>query len=110
MKTEGAKPRKRIPGFSILDLLIIYLNFRNLPLTLIICSQIPIAILGGRIGVVVFHTAGLRLESFDEMPAVVKTEIRSNWPVFQSAPPPDDTRPSMTSWDQFKRWKGEKRD
>jgi Cu(I)/Ag(I) efflux system membrane protein CusA/SilA len=34
----------------LVDLLIIYLNFRNLPLTLIIFSQIPIAVFGGMIG------------------------------------------------------------
>jgi Cu(I)/Ag(I) efflux system membrane protein CusA/SilA len=39
-----------IPIVILLDLLIIYLNFRNLPLTLIIFSQIPIAIAGGMIG------------------------------------------------------------
>jgi Cu(I)/Ag(I) efflux system membrane protein CusA/SilA len=39
-----------IPIVIIVDLLIIYLNFRNLPLTLIIFSQIPIAIFGGMIG------------------------------------------------------------
>ena len=39
-----------IPIVIVLDLLIIYLNFRNLPLTLIIFSQIPIAIFGGMIG------------------------------------------------------------
>lgn len=74
-----------------------------------VSKWLPWMKMGGRIGVVVFHTAGLRLESFDEMPEVVKTEIRTNWPVFQSAPPPDDARPSMTSWDQFKRWKSGKK-
>lgn len=44
-----------IPIVIILDLLIIYLNFRNLPLTLIIFSQIPIAILGGMIGLGIFQ-------------------------------------------------------
>jgi Cu(I)/Ag(I) efflux system membrane protein CusA/SilA len=39
-----------IPIVILVDLLIIYLNFRNLPLTLIIFSQIPIAICGGMIG------------------------------------------------------------
>lgn len=39
-----------IPIVILLDLLIIYLNFRNLPLTLIIFSQIPIAFFGGMIG------------------------------------------------------------
>jgi Cu(I)/Ag(I) efflux system membrane protein CusA/SilA len=39
-----------IPIVVLLDLLIIYLNFRDLPLTSIIFSQIPIAIFGGMIG------------------------------------------------------------
>jgi Cu(I)/Ag(I) efflux system membrane protein CusA/SilA len=43
-----------IPIVILLDLLIIYLNFRNLPLTLIIFSQIPIAVFGGMIGLGVY--------------------------------------------------------
>lgn len=44
-----------IPIVILLDLLIIYLNFRNLPLTLIIFSQIPISIFGGMIGLGLFN-------------------------------------------------------
>jgi copper/silver efflux system protein len=43
-----------IPIVIFVDLLIIYLNFRNLPLALIIFSQIPIAIAGGMIGLGIF--------------------------------------------------------
>lgn len=43
-----------IPIVILVDLLIIYLNFRNLPLTLIIFSQIPIAVFGGMIGLGIF--------------------------------------------------------
>ncbi len=43
-----------IPLVILLDLLIIYLNFRNLPLTLIIFSQIPIAFFGGMIGLGIY--------------------------------------------------------
>ena len=43
-----------IPIVILVDLLIIYLNFRNLPLTLIIFSQIPIAVCGGMIGLGIF--------------------------------------------------------
>jgi copper/silver efflux system protein len=43
-----------IPIVILVDLLIIYLNFRNFPLTLIIFSQIPIAIFGGMIGLGLF--------------------------------------------------------
>ncbi|MBL9080578.1 MAG: efflux RND transporter permease subunit [Planctomycetales bacterium] len=44
-----------IPIVVLVDLLIIYLNFRNLPLTLIIFSQVPIAVCGGMIGLGVFN-------------------------------------------------------
>ncbi len=44
-----------IPIVVLLDLLIIYLNFRNLPLTLIIFSQVPIAVFGGMIGLGIFN-------------------------------------------------------
>jgi Cu(I)/Ag(I) efflux system membrane protein CusA/SilA len=43
-----------IPIVILVDLLLIYLNFRNLPLTLIVFSQIPIAIGGGMIGLGLF--------------------------------------------------------
>jgi Cu(I)/Ag(I) efflux system membrane protein CusA/SilA len=44
-----------IPIVILVDLLIIYLNFRNLPLTLIIFSQIPIAMAGGMIGLGLYN-------------------------------------------------------
>jgi Cu(I)/Ag(I) efflux system membrane protein CusA/SilA len=44
-----------IPLVIIVDLLLIYLNFRNWPLTLIIFTQIPIAFFGGMIGLGLFH-------------------------------------------------------
>lgn len=44
-----------IPIVILVDLLIIYLNFRNFPLTLIIFSQIPIAVFGGMIGLGIFQ-------------------------------------------------------
>jgi Cu(I)/Ag(I) efflux system membrane protein CusA/SilA len=43
-----------VPIVILIDLLIIYLNFRNLPLTLIIFSQIPIAVFGAMIGLGLF--------------------------------------------------------
>jgi Cu(I)/Ag(I) efflux system membrane protein CusA/SilA len=43
-----------IPLVILVNLFIIYLNFRNFPLTLIIFSQIPIAVFGGMIGLGIF--------------------------------------------------------
>jgi Cu(I)/Ag(I) efflux system membrane protein CusA/SilA len=43
-----------IPIVILVNLLLIYLNFQNFPLTLIIFSQIPIAVFGGMIGLGLF--------------------------------------------------------
>jgi hypothetical protein len=69
-----------------------------------VSKWLPWMKMGDRAGMVIFHTAGMRLNSFDEMPDEVKNEVRQNWPAFTEAPAPDDARPGMTSWDQFKRW------
>lgn len=54
--------------------------------------------MGDRDGVVIFHTAGMRLDSWDDLPDVVKNEIKENYPQYVSAPPIDDPRPNETSW------------
>lgn len=54
--------------------------------------------MGDRDGVVIFHTAGMRLDSFDDLPDVVKNEINENYPQYVSAPPLNDPRPNETSW------------
>ena len=54
--------------------------------------------MGDRDGVVIFHTAGMRLDSWDDLPDVVKDEINENYPQYVGAPPIDDARPNETSW------------
>jgi hypothetical protein len=51
----------------------------------------------------------MRLNSWDKMAEEVKAEDRQNWPTSQLALSPDDSRPSMASWDQFKCWQEEKK-
>jgi len=65
--------------------------------------------MGDRPGVVIFHTAGTRVDSIDDVPEPVRTEIKTNYPLWLQAPPLDDQRPNMTSWDQFKRHIDQKR-
>jgi hypothetical protein len=74
-----------------------------------VSKWLPWMRMGDRVGVVVFHTAGMRLNNWDELPAEVKDEVKLHWPIFQTAPPPDDSRPSMTNGDQFKRWRDEQK-
>ena len=68
-----------------------------------ISRWIPWMKMGGREGVLVFYTGGLRLNNWDEMPDKLKDEIRMNHPVYQSPPPVDDDRPNDTSWTVAKR-------
>ncbi len=69
-----------------------------------ISKFLPWMKMGDRAGVVVFHTAGLRVNGWDDVPDLIRNEVKQNWPTWQEAPPIDDARPNMTSWDQFKRW------
>jgi hypothetical protein len=69
-----------------------------------ISKWLPWMKMGDRPGVVIFHTAGMRVSGWDDVPEVVRNEVKRNWPLWQEAPPIDDARPNMTSWDQFKRW------
>ena len=57
----------------------------------------------GRTGDVYFHTAGVKLAGFDDLPAVLKDEIAANYPEYVTPPPGDDPRPNETSWTYFKK-------
>ena len=59
--------------------------------------------MGGRPGLMVFNFTGRKLPGgFDELPEVLKTEIRANFPIYEDAPPADDTRSNETTWTKFK--------
>lgn len=58
----------------------------------------------GRPGLVVINAMGNKLKSFDELPALLKTEIAANYPSYSAPPPGDDNRPNETSWTVFKKW------
>jgi hypothetical protein len=69
-----------------------------------ISKFLPWMKMGDRPGVVVFHTAGTRMSGWDDVPDIIRNEVKQNWPTWMEAPPIDDARPNMTSWDQFRRW------
>ena len=59
--------------------------------------------MGGRPGQMVFNAMGRKLPGgFEELPDVLKNEIRANYPIYEQAPPKDDTRPNETTWTKFK--------
>ncbi len=57
----------------------------------------------GRQGQMVFNATGNKLKSFDELPTVLKDEIRANYPDYVAPPPADDARPNATTWTEFKK-------
>ena len=59
--------------------------------------------MGGRSGMMIFTTVGGRLDSWDDLPDLIKKEIRANYPEYDKPPPLDDARPNVTSWSYFKQ-------
>jgi hypothetical protein len=59
--------------------------------------------MGDRVGMIYFHTAGRKLDSFDELSVTMKAEIESNYPEYAEPPALDDGRPNETSWTFFKK-------
>lgn len=65
--------------------------------------------MGDHAGLVVFHTAGMRLDNYALLPEVVRKEIEANYPKYREPPPLDDPRPNETSWTVFKKYVEQKR-
>jgi hypothetical protein len=68
-----------------------------------VSKWLPWMEMGDRVGYVIFTAIGKKLKSWDELPEVVKNEIKVNYPAYVKAPPVDDTRPNETSWTVFKK-------
>jgi hypothetical protein len=58
--------------------------------------------MSGRDGVIYMHTAGRKLNSWDELSDTMKSEIKTHYPKYTNAPPLDDPRKNMTSWKYYK--------
>lgn len=68
-----------------------------------VSQWLPWMEMGSRVGQMMFHGAGKRIGSFDELPAILRDEIEANYPIYDSPPPLDDDRPNETSWTYFKK-------
>jgi hypothetical protein len=68
-----------------------------------VSKWLPWMEMGDKSGYVIFSGVGRKLKSWDELPDVVKTEIKTNYPAYVTAPPLEDTRPNETSWTVFKK-------
>ncbi len=71
-----------------------------------VCQWLPWMEMGDRAGCLMFHGSGTSLDSFDELPSLLKNTIEQRYPTFKTPPPLDDERPNETSWKYFKKFKG----
>lgn len=55
----------------------------------------------GRDGIIYMHTAGRKLNSWDELSDTMKDEIHNHYPEYVGPPPGDDDRKNMTSWKYY---------
>ena len=68
-----------------------------------ISGWLPWMEMGDRAGLLYFHTAGRKLDSWDDLSPTMKAEIDKYFPAYRSPPPLDDQRPNETSWTYFKK-------
>lgn len=71
---------------------------------------LPWMMMEGREGVIYMHTAGRKLDSWDDMSDTMKNEIRQHYPDYVSPPPSDDPRRNETSWIYYKKVRDGERD
>lgn len=68
-----------------------------------VSGWLPWMEMGGRAGEIYFHTAGRKLERYDQLADVLLDEIADHYPGYDAPPPLDDTRPNETSWTYFRK-------
>jgi hypothetical protein len=68
-----------------------------------VAQWLPWMEMGSRPGFMIANAAGQKLNSFDELPAILKDTIAERYPEYTAPPPSDDTRPNETSWTFFKK-------
>ncbi len=62
---------------------------------------LPWMMMEGREGLFWVHTAGVKLDSIDELPDVMMNEIKTHYPEYMSPPETGDDRDNMTSWKYY---------
>jgi len=57
----------------------------------------------GRDGIIYMHTAGRKMENWEDMPKAFKDDIKTYYPEYVAPPPSGDPRKNMTSWEYYKQ-------
>lgn len=68
-----------------------------------VSDWLPWMKMNGREGTIYVHTAGRKLDRWDDLSDTMKNEIREHYPDYVGPPPLDDDRRNETSWLYYKR-------
>jgi Protein of unknown function (DUF1838) len=68
-----------------------------------IAPWLPFMEMGSRPGVMYVNATGKKMQSFEQLPSVLKDEIRKTYSIYMTAPPLDDARYNETSWTYYKK-------
>lgn len=68
-----------------------------------ISRWLPWMEMGDRVGLIYFHTAGRKLDAWEQLSGRMRAEIEQRYPDYREPPPLDDERPNETSWTFFKK-------
>ncbi len=68
-----------------------------------ISDWLPWMEMNGREGGLYFNAQGAKLDSWDQLPKLMKDQIASTYPAYTNAPAGDDDRRNETSWTYFKK-------
>ncbi len=68
-----------------------------------VSDWIPWMKMGGRTGIIVFNTVGMRVASLEDLSEPLRSELKANYPAYLVPPPLDDSRPNETSWTYIKK-------
>lgn len=68
-----------------------------------IAQWLPWMEMGDRPGLMVVNATGQSVPGIDALPAVIREQIATNYPIWTAPPPVDDQRPNETSWTYFKK-------
>ena len=68
-----------------------------------LADWLPWMEMSGRAGIIYIHAAGRKLESYEQLPTVMRKAIETEYPEYRNPPPGDDSRENETSWTYFKK-------
>lgn len=68
-----------------------------------LADWLPWMEMSGRAGIIYIHAAGRKLDSYEQLPTVMRKAIETEYPEYRTPPSGGDSRENETSWTYFKK-------